>query len=152
MGWTTLAEGTPEEFRQYSPPYSELPKGTKIRATYHLSVPAAPLADLVFAEMLAPAFIDTTRAEVTDVYGDGWWDVVCEMEADPAWVVPLIIAIAAIATGILIFVTFIKLEAIIPPMMRLWILGMAVAGVSIVAALYIRYKTKALEGRKRKRR
>lgn len=117
MQWVTLAQGTSlEEFRAYQPPFYELSKGTKMRLTIETPwwLPVAPFFDIFGAEWVAQRLLVEGGAIVTDVEGVGWHKIIVHCKADPAWVVPLIIAITVIAGGALTIIALIKLEALIP--------------------------------------
>ena len=97
MAWAVLAEGSLEEFQAAQPEISELPKGTRIKLEIDTSPwPVAPLADLWGAEWVAERVFNEAGAEIVDVEGIGWNKIVVWMEADPAWVMPLIYVIAAL--------------------------------------------------------
>lgn len=139
--WQTVAEGTSlEEFRQSQPPVDELPKGTKLRLEIETPwwAPIAPLADLFGAEWVADTLLDQGGAIITDVEGVGWHKVVVHMEADPAWLIPLIIAIAGIVGGIALIITVIKLEADIPMMFKWGAIAVIAASVAVVIAVIYR--------------
>lgn len=139
--WMVLAQGSSvEEFEACRPSIEELPKGTRIRLTVETPwyIPIAPLADLFFAEIMASWFIDETGCAITDVEGIGANTIIVHMEADPGWVIPLILAIAVIVGGIAIIISVIKLEADVPAMFR-WG-SYAVIAASTALGLAIIYK------------
>jgi len=61
-----------------------------------LTLPSYPKAREWGAEWVAERVLNEAGAEIVDVEGVGWNKIIVWMEADPAWVVPLIYVIAAI--------------------------------------------------------
>ncbi len=150
MAWVTLAEGDSlKEFQACQPAYSELRHGTKMLLTIESPwwAPIGPLADLFGAEWVADRLLNEGGAHVRDVEGKGWHKVVVHMEADPAWVIPLIWAIAALISSIAFLIAFIKLEGDIippiPPPVQWGILLLAAAAVIYVARRPAKPKARA---------
>lgn len=141
MGWEIMAEGASiEELQACVPPYSELPKGTKLRLTIETPwyVPIAPLFDLMGAEWVADKLFNEGGAKVIDAEAIGLNKIIVHMEADPAWLVPLIIAIAVVAASVAVIITVIKLEAYLPGMVKWGAIGLLGGGFAILLAAVIR--------------
>lgn len=149
MAWITMAEGASlEEFQACTPPYTELPKGTKLKLTIETPwyVPIAPLADLFFAEWVAAKFINEAGAEIIDVEGIGLNTIIVHMEADPVWLVPLIWSIAAVALSVAIIIAVIKLEANIPEMVKWGTIALVAVSIAIVVSALSRRRRPRLKG------
>ena len=148
MAWVRLAEGKSlEEFQASRPPYEELRHGTRMLLTIESPwwAPIGPLGDLFGAEWVADKLLAEGGAHVRDVEGKGWHKIVVHMEADPAWVIPLIWAIAALIGAIAFLIAFIKLDADIVGEVFKWgaIALAALAAIVIVGAVKPKVKEKA---------
>lgn len=95
-----------------------IPKGKRVRVVMQLNAPVAPAFDLPGAELIFEAVMPEGLTLV-DVWGEGWSTAVVEMEADPAWLVP-------IGSYLAIHWVALALAAI-----GLVILGVLIAGVAI---------------------
>jgi len=104
MGLITVAEGTKFSELEQKVADMNLPKGTKIRAVMDTNY--SWLFDLAGAEWAIKPFVPD-GVDLIDVYGEGNKAIV-DMEADPIYLVPLLIAIAkwgaiTIAVGFVLY-------------------------------------------------
>jgi len=142
-GWITLAEGkSTDEFRTPKTSISELPDGTPIKCTIETPwyLPIAPLFDLLGAETgwAAQKIRDEAGARIIDVEGVGWHKIIFHMEpATPAFVVPLIIAIAVIVTSVCIAIVAIKLEAFVEAAGPAFLWGILILAMGLLYYLVV---------------
>ena len=91
MAWQTVAVGSFDELRLMAA-NQELQKGTRVRVEMELSVPVGWAFDLAGVEKLFPM---PEGMDMVDVWGEGSRKAVVELEADPAWLVPMVLFLGA---------------------------------------------------------
>lgn len=91
--WQAVAEGTNIWDLKSTVGELELPKGSRIKVVMDLKLPLGWAFDIAGAELIFKPF---TPEGVTliDVYGEGSQGIV-ELEADPAWLIPVLAFIKA---------------------------------------------------------
>lgn len=86
MGWQVVAEGTNIWSLKQTVGNIELPKGARMRVVFRTSMPW--LFDIAGAEQIFGAF-KPDGMDIVDVWGEDN-DGIVEMEADPAWLTPVL--------------------------------------------------------------
>ena len=144
MAWQTVAEGASFEELEQLVEDMELPKGTRVKAVMDLKLPIGWAFDAPGAELLFKYRIPE-GLKLLDVYGEGSQAIV-EMEADPAWLVAMLvfikanwlsILIATVVLGLVIMFIRIMIQITKPGLLGIpwwiWILG----GGAIIALLVL---------------
>ena len=91
--WKVVAEGTNIWDLESTVGELELPKGSKVKIVMDLKLPLGWAFDVAGAELIFKPFIPE-GVSLVDVYGEGSQGIV-EMEADPAWLLPVLAFIKA---------------------------------------------------------
>lgn len=91
MAWKIVAEGINIWDLKATVRDMELPKGSKMRIIIDLKAPLGWVFDLAGAENSFRAVVPEGM-ELVDVYGEGSQGII-DMEADPAWLLPVLTAI-----------------------------------------------------------
>lgn len=91
--WQVVAEGTNIWDLQAVVADMELTKGSKLKVVMDLKLPLGWAFDVAGAELIFKPFVPAGMTLV-DVYGEGSQGIV-EMEADPAWLVAVLVFIKA---------------------------------------------------------
>ncbi|MBA7635589.1 hypothetical protein ES703_43193 [subsurface metagenome] len=86
--WKVVAEGTNIWDLESTVGELELPKGSKVKIVMDLKLPLGWAFDVAGAELIFKPFIPE-GVSLVDVYGEGSQGIV-EMEADPAWLLPVL--------------------------------------------------------------
>ncbi len=136
--WVTVAEGVSIWDLEQTVAHMELPKGTKVRVVMDTWMPW--LFDVAGAELVFQPFVPE-GLDLIDVYGEGGKGIV-DMEADPAWLVPVVafikahwIAITIAGFVLALIISFIKIMVDVPALVAApaWLLiGAAAAIVGLV--------------------
>lgn len=124
MPWEVVAEGTNIWNLESTVGELELPKGSRIKVVMDLLYPVAPAFDVAGMEWVFQQFVPD-GVIVKDVYGEGWNTAVVEMEADPAWLLPILAFIKA--HWILIMIGVVTLGAIVATILVLTKIAVAPA-------------------------
>ncbi|MBA7597127.1 hypothetical protein ES703_04122 [subsurface metagenome] len=143
--WQTVARGDSLDELAATVANFELKKGTKIRFEMDLNMPVAFLFDMAGAEHL---FSMPEGVDLVDVYGEGWSKAVVEAEADPAWLVGILVFIRAhwiaIVVGaylLSVIVSFIRMLAdIIPDLDLDWLKWIVLGVVAVLGYRLLRKK------------
>ena len=102
MAWEVWAQGKGLTDFGALVPDQNLPKGTRARIVMDLSLPVGSAFDVAGAEHVFRAFVPDGM-EMVDVWGEGNWQGIVEMESDPIFLAPLLAFLAshwvAIAVG-----------------------------------------------------
>lgn len=140
MPTIVLAEGTLEEFENYTPPVQSLPHGTPITLdiTCYSWAPVAPLFDLFGAEWAADMLYNDSGTVLDDVEGVGWYTIRMHMHANAAWVVPLIFVVLGLLgiAGLAYIVSQLRMIAEIAPELFDFLKWGAIA-VTVVGGLLV---------------
>jgi len=137
MSWQVAAEGTNIWDLESKIGELKLAKGTKVRVVFNLTMPLGWVFDAAGAELVFKPFIPEGM-DLIDVYGEGSQGFI-DMEADPAWLLAVLVFIRAhwLAITIAGFV----LTAIIASIIVLVKIAVApalpVAAIAIVGGLVV---------------
>ena len=150
MGWETVCESSNlEDFGACSPPFNNVPAGTKVKMTASTPwyLPVAPFFDLIGAELIASYLVPTGLTNI-DVCGEGLNTIVITGETSgsvqgiqglglgPVAILGIVVGVIAFfaAIGLTVFV-LLKLEVLLPGLTdwAKWIaIGVAAVGATIV--------------------
>lgn len=148
MAWRKVAEGKDFDSLQQLVGDMELTKGTRVKVEMEVPWYAVPAFDLAGAEWPARLLVPEGM-ELVDVYGAGGKGIIL-MEADPAWLVPVLgfivtykyallitiglftVAVAAIVMAVRVSI---EVPAVVQPFFWLTVAGVAAVGVIGVSAL-----------------
>lgn len=157
MRWTTVAQGTSIDTIEETVSNFELPKGTPIRFIMQLNAPVAHAFDLWGVEgIFRPVMPD--GVDLIDVHGEGNYTVIIDAEADPAWLLAIIvfikahwIALSLIAIGLTLalglLVAAFKMEALVEVVggaanvMMGAVIGLGIVGAIILLRPVVEKKT-----------